>query len=98
MFATYIIQYYWYEVILHYKAKKEKKKKQFVISAQRGLTLVICIQTRARLEITVHIGQKIRVSAIFVFAYRVKTKEKLHCICRLLYLTVFENVEISIWY
>ena len=31
------------------------------------------MSSRARLEIRVHIGQTIRVSAIFVFAYRVKT-------------------------
>ena len=29
--------------------------------------------SHARLEITVHIGQTIRVGAIFLFAYRVKT-------------------------
>ena len=29
--------------------------------------------SHARLEITIHIGQTIRVGAIFLFAYRVKT-------------------------
>ena len=31
------------------------------------------MSSRARLEITVHTGQTIQVSAIFVFTYRVKT-------------------------
>ena len=33
------------------------------------------MSSRARLELTVHIGQTIRVPAIFVFAYRVKTSK-----------------------
>ena len=33
------------------------------------------MSSRARLELTIHIGQTIRVSAIFVFAYRVKTSK-----------------------
>ena len=35
------------------------------------------MSNRVRLEITVNIGQTIRVSAIFVFAYRVKTSKHL---------------------
>ena len=37
IFVIYIIPYYLYEVILHFKAKKEKEKKQFVISAHPGI-------------------------------------------------------------
>ena len=35
IFVIYIIPYYLYEVIVHYKAKKENK--QFVISAHMGI-------------------------------------------------------------
>ena len=38
IFSHYIIPYYLYKAILHYKAKKEKEKtKQFVISAHPGI-------------------------------------------------------------
>ena len=37
IFIIYMIPYYLYEVILHYKAKKEKVKNQFVISAHPGI-------------------------------------------------------------
>ena len=37
-FVIYMIPYYLYEVILHYKAKKRRRKnKQFVISAHPGI-------------------------------------------------------------
>ena len=39
IFVIYIIPYFLYEVILHYKRKKEKEKKQYVISAHPGIDL-----------------------------------------------------------
>ena len=53
------------------------------------------MSSRARLKITVHIGQTIRVSAIFVLAFRVKTLIFLHCCGRLIYLSVFGTETIS---
>ena len=54
------------------------------------------MSSRARLKITVHIGLTIRVSAIFVFACRVKTSIILHCWCLQFYLSVFWSIDISV--
>ena len=53
------------------------------------------MSSRAGLEITVHIGQTVRVFAIFVFALNVQTSDCFHCRCRLFYLSVFGTETIS---
>ena len=77
----YVIPYYLYEVSLHYKAKEEEEEEeenQFEIIARPGIDPSPLVPKpdrlttrRAPLLITVHIGRTIRVSATFVFAYRV---------------------------
>ena len=53
------------------------------------------MSNQARLEITVHIGQKIRVSAIFIFTYRVKTSIYFTLLMSPVYLPVFSTETIS---
>ena len=77
------ITYYLYEVTQHYNAKEKTKKTMYNRcppgnqpwssgSKVRHANHLATRSGRARLEITVHIGQIIWVSAIFVFANRVQ--------------------------
>ena len=79
---------YSYGIINNYAPEKEKEEKQFVISAHPVIEpgpLVPksdTLTTRPQIKsygaiITIHVAQTTRVSAIFVFAYRVKTF--IHC-------------------
>ena len=79
LFCHLYMTYYLYEETQRYNAKKRRKEK-CIIGAPAGIDSGSTVQhanhlaTRsghARLKITLHFGQIIRVSAIFVFANRV---------------------------
>ena len=61
------------------------------IGSPREVTQVKLSATRSCHEITVHIGQIIRVSAIFIFAKMVKIGNILYCV-------ISPDLFIGIWY